>query len=362
VTKAQPDINDTLRDEGSDAVRARHDRAQDFVAGKGNGKAASKSQPLRMEALATMTFDPIKYVVPEIIIEGLTLLAGKPKIGKSWLILHAALAVARGGFTLGEIHCAEGDVLYCALEDNPRRLQSRLLKWCGLPPWKARLEFYCELPRLAAGGLTILEDWIKSKPHPRLIVIDVLAMVRPVAKTKEQTNYEADYAAVLQLRQLANKYGIAIVAICHLRKADADDAFDTVSGTLGLTGAPDTILILKRDASGGFVLHGRGRDLVEIEKAMEFDADICIWRIIGEASAVRRTSERNTILYAIKEATEPLSPSDVAAATDMKVANVKFLLRKLLEEGAIERVGHGRYQVQKAAFQLWPVTAMESAK
>ena len=72
-----------------------------------------------------MTFDPIKYVVPGYIVEGLTLLAGKPKIGKSWLLLHAAIAVARGEFALGNVHCIEGDVLYCALEDGPRRLQSR---------------------------------------------------------------------------------------------------------------------------------------------------------------------------------------------------------------------------------------------
>ena len=76
-----------------------------------------------------MTFEPIKYVVPDaVIVEGLTLFAGKPKIGKSWLMLHAAFAVATGGFTLGEIHCPAGDVLYCAMEDSLRRLQSRLKK------------------------------------------------------------------------------------------------------------------------------------------------------------------------------------------------------------------------------------------
>jgi RecA-family ATPase len=57
---------------------------------------------------------------------GLSLLAGKPKIGKSWLLLHAAIAVANGGFTLGEIHCKQGAVLYCALEDNERRLRERI--------------------------------------------------------------------------------------------------------------------------------------------------------------------------------------------------------------------------------------------
>src|SRR5262249_38352115 len=93
--------------------------------------------------LSAMRFAPIKYVVPGIIVEGLTLLAAKPKMGKSWMMLHAAVAVSRGGFTLGEIHCAEGDVLYCALEDNPRRLQSRMTKLFGMQEWPARLSFRC---------------------------------------------------------------------------------------------------------------------------------------------------------------------------------------------------------------------------
>jgi N6-adenosine-specific RNA methylase IME4 len=364
--------NGSVKDDGARAAR------KTIASGLGNGKQHPRSpperdqrqrrsreprpshdsksnrprfpRPLNIEVLSTMTFPPIKNVIPEIIVEGLTLLAGKPKIGKSWLVLHAALAVARGGFTLGDIHCAEGDVLYCALEDNPRRLQARLIKLCGLPPWNIkRLDFYCELPRLADGGLAILEGWIRSKPQPRLIIVDVLTMVRP-QKKKDQTNYESDYAAVLQLRELAGRHGIAIVVICHLRKGDSDDAFDTVSGTLGLTGAPDTVLVLKRDAaSGAIILYGRGRDLVEIEKAMVFDQGTCVWRIAGEASAVQRTIERASVLRVVDDAGEPLSPSDVAAATGMKVANVKFLLRKLLEEGVIEKVGYGKYRTQKEA-------------
>src|SRR5690349_11065042 len=76
--------------------------------------------------LQAMRFPPIKYVVPGYIVEGLTLFAGKPKLGKIRLLLHAAIAVARGGYTLGDVHCIEGDVLYAALEDNRRRLQRRM--------------------------------------------------------------------------------------------------------------------------------------------------------------------------------------------------------------------------------------------
>ena len=84
----------------------------------------------------------------------------------------------------------------------------------------------------------------------------------------------------------------------------ADDPFDTISGTLGLTGAPDTILVLDRDRSGSFVLHGKGRDLIEIEKAVTFDQDSCTWCIAGDAAVIRRSAERNAILGAIREAGE----------------------------------------------------------
>jgi RecA-family ATPase len=306
------------------------------------------AQAGNLEALKIMTFAPIKYVVPGIIVEGLTLFAGKPKIGKSWLLLHAGIAVARDGFTLGETHCIEGDVLYCALEDNERRLQSRVTKLLGITPdWPARFCYVCEMPRLANGGLDYIKNWIASKPNPRLIIIDTLAMVR-APKKRDESNYDADYAAVLELRKLANETGVAIVLVHHLRKADADDAFDTVSGTLGLTGAPDSVLVLKRDTTGTIVLHGRGRDLVEIEMAMAFDRETCLWRIAGDADQVRRSTERAAVLQAIEEAGEPVGPNDIASATGMKAANVRRLLGKLVKEGAITKATYGKYRAKAA--------------
>jgi RecA-family ATPase len=298
---------------------------------------------LNAKDLSAMSFQPIKYVVPGVIVEGLTLLAGKPKIGKSWLLLHAAVAVARGGFTLGDIHCKEGDVLYCALEDNPRRLQSRLRKLIGTTePWPPRLNFLCEMPRLTEGGLATVKGWIEAAEQPRLVIIDTLAMVR-TPKKRDESNYDGDYSAVKDLRNLAHEAGVAIVLVHHLRKADADDAFDTVSGTLGLTGAPDTILVLKRDTSGNIALHGRGRDLVELEKAVSFNKEACTWTIMGDAHEIRLSGERRTILQALTEAGEPLGPNTIATATGMKATNVRRLLLKLLRDGEIKKAGYGKY-------------------
>jgi RecA-family ATPase len=270
-----------------------------------------------------LKFEAIKYVVEGIIVEGLTLLAGKPKIGKSWLLLHAAIAVAKGGYTLGQFltpdtgaKCSEGDVLYCALEDNMRRLQSRMQKLLPMSSWPKRLNFLTEMPRFGEGGLQLIWNWIQQADTPRLVIIDTLAMVKQPAK-RNQTAYDADYESVVELRKMAAQANVAIVIVHHLRKAEADDAFDTVSGTLGLTGAPDSILVLKRDSSGA-VLHGRGRDLTEIEKAMTFHSDFCRWQIIGNAQEVKRSREQEKILNVIPATGEPIGANEIAARRNVQ--------------------------------------------
>ena len=130
--------------------------------------------------LCATVFEPPNYAVPGYIVEGLTLLAGKPKIGKSWLMLHVGIAVACGSFTLDDIHCVKGDVLYAALEDNERRLQRRLRKLLNGQPAPKRLRILSagEMPRLSEGGTALIRAWIEQAPEPKLVVIDVLAKVR----------------------------------------------------------------------------------------------------------------------------------------------------------------------------------------
>jgi AAA domain len=234
--------------------------------------------------------------------------------------------------------------LYAALEGGPRRLQTRLTKLLGTRRRPPRLYFTCEMPRLTQGGLNFVKQWIEGADHPRLVIIDTLAMVRTAAK-KEVTAYDADYATVVGLRDLAREHGIAVVLVHHLRKAEADDAF-TVSGTLGLTGAPDTIMIIRRDTNGA-VLHARGRDLLEVEKAVSFSAETCAWTVLGDAADVRRSDERSAIITAFEGAgSEPLGPNQIAAATGFKAGNVRRLLGKMVTDGIIRKVGYGKYTMQ----------------
>ncbi|MCH8167159.1 MAG: AAA family ATPase [Proteobacteria bacterium] len=169
-----------------------------------------------------------------------------------------------------------------ALEDNQRRLQRRLNRIEPHLSWPAGLELNTRWPRLDQGGLKTIGEWIKSRDGAKLVIVDTLAVVRPAGRVTDSA-HSSDYAALRGLHQIASDHGVAIMVVHHLRKADADDALDTVSGSTGLTGAADTTLILtRRDSDSGVILYGRGRDLEEFETGLEFDAMACRWRDLGD--------------------------------------------------------------------------------
>lgn len=293
--------------------------------------------------LRTKTFAPLKWVAPGYITEGMTLLAGRPKIGKSWLMLDCGLAVAAGRPWWDAAPCDGGDVLYLALEDNERRLQSRITKLIGYAEaWPSTFHFATEWPKAADGGLDRLVDWITSVAKPRLIVIDVIAMFRDT-KDGATDPYAADYNAIKALQAIASEHRIAIVGVHHLRKSGAEvDPFEKVSGTMGLSGAADTVMILDRD-SNGTSMYGRGRDAPEIEKAVEFDADLCQWRVLGDAATVHVSDTRGQIIDALRDAGGPMSPADLAAATGMPSGAVRQMLFRMATDGKVRKEGRGAY-------------------
>jgi RecA-family ATPase len=294
--------------------------------------------------LQRMKLPNLAFVIPGLVPEGLTLLAGKPKVGKSFLVLDWGLAVAYGGFACGSVECKPGDVFYAALEDNPRRLQRRLRQMLPDTEWPQRLCLNTQARRINEGGLDLLKDWAESAMEPRLIIIDTLTCIRPPKRAQTENIYEADYRALEPLRRLADELKIAIVVVHHQRKMDSDDPFDTVSGTHGLTGAADNVLILDRSA-GGTILHGRGRDLEDIEKAMQFDKTTARWSILGEASDVQKSDQRKAIIEALRDG--ELSVTQLVAATRMKRNNLEVLLHKMVNAGEVVCVPgkRGRYKL-----------------
>lgn len=314
---------------------------------------ASASQPANdsqsskfvdAQTLLGMEFEPIKYVIPGYVAEGLTILGGRPKLGKSWLALDFTIAVASGGRSLGA-ECDQGDALYLALEDNQRRLQDRLRivlpKLKSLRPDLSRLSLLTEAPKIGEGLIEILDAWRTRVEDPRLIIVDTLAMVRP-PKGRNQDSYAADYAALSPLQQYAGEHRVAVVVVTHVRKMEANDPLEMISGTNGLTGAADSILVLDRSTDGP-KLYGRGRDVEEVEIALKFDGGR--WSVLGKVDDVKRSSERRKILNALRDCGSALSPKEIAEATGMKSNNVTHLLRKMVAAGEVKKDGYGTYSV-----------------
>ena len=314
-----------------------HNRAADVATGE-----SWDQRIFNAAALQTMKFPPLKWVLPDLVPEGATLVVSRPKLGKSWLVLDVAIAVTADRFTLGTLRPSPGAALYLALEDGRRRLQRRITRL--LPSfsaeWPTLLEISTEWPRADQGGLADIEVWIKSRPNARLIVIDTLAQFRP--RTNGKANYADDYAVISGLQKLASKHNIGIIIVHHDRKGEADDVFDTVSGTLGLTGAADTILVMKRQA-GTVTMSVRGRDIEEIEKALQFDKQACRWSILGDAADVQRSDSRGKILTVLKTASESMTPSEIHVATELTRDNVDKLLFRMANDGEIIKVSRGNY-------------------
>ena len=293
----------------------------------------------------------VRWAVPRIIPEGVTLLAGKPKMSKSWMALGLCVAVATGGRALGTIDVEQGEALYLALEDNKRRLHNRLGKLLGDRPAPGSLHISTEWLRLNEGGAELLNDWVAIHPNVRLVIVDTLARFKPQSSGK-RTDYDADRAAVDPLGPVAADHNVAIVLVHHLRETESDDPLDMITGSVGLTGGVDGALVLKRQRGrADAFLHVDGRDIESpTEFALKFDQSAATWTIIGDAEEYRLSEGRREIQAVLTNADEPLGPKEITAILAEKLGAsapsygaVREMLSQMVKDGQAQNLGRGRY-------------------
>ncbi|MFF1822077.1 AAA family ATPase [Kribbella sp. NPDC058245] len=295
------------------------------------------------DRLMAEEFAPPRWAVPSLIPEGLSLLAGAPKAGKSWLALNLALGIAAGGRVLGEVAVDAGEVLYLALEDTPRRLQSRMGKILGAEPAPAGLTLLTEFPTLPGGGADAIRGWLDTRPNARMVVIDVFAKMRGETPSGISP-YDADYLAMGRAKSIADTYGIAVVLVHHLRKMAADDFTAELSGTNGIVGAADTIMALKRprgEADG--VLHITGRDVDEAERAMRFDSDNGTWELLAGAAVDHTLHRTRASILAYLRQFPGASPKAISDALGDDRDTIRRTCARMADDGQLRRRDGGRY-------------------
>ncbi len=303
------------------------------------GNALAKPRALETftaSELGAMNLPEPRFACAGLIVEGLSFLAGAPKTGKSWMGLQLAIAVCLGQDFLGR-ECEKGPVLYLALEDSKRRAQVRIRKVLGHTTHPETLHVAFSCPRLNAGGVTQISEWLAVHPDARLVIIDTLARVKP-QRGKNADVYAEDSAAGDQLQKLAIDSRVSLLVLTHTRKAEADDFLAEVTGSLGLTGSADSVLVLKRPrGEGEGVLKVTGRDIEEQEIAVLFTQEN-LW--VNSGSGGRMSHERAEITEALRngcgaDGSSGMTPKQIAEAIGKNRGTVRRLLQGLRQEGHV---------------------------
>ncbi len=259
-------------------------------------KAGAQAEPLVTVSAAELqrsNLPPLKFVVRGLLPQGLAILASPPKYGKSWMVLDLGLSVAAGSPFLRHA-TAPGGCLYLALEDSLHRLKERMDKVLAGAAAPEGFHFSTHCADLSSGLMGQLEAHIKAHPNTALVVIDTFQKIRGAAGGRE-TAYGADYREVGQLKQFADRFGLCLLLVHHLRKMeDEGDVMNRISGTTGIAGAADTLLVLSRLSRGDddTTLTSTGRDIESDETVLSFDKAACRWRVMGNAQERAEQAER----------------------------------------------------------------------
>lgn len=255
----------------------------------------------RVSELEKEALPPPRHAVQGLVY-GLTLLIAKPKVGKSQLALQTGMAVAKG-YRLFDHEIDNGDddgvnfttqkgpVIYLDLEDSKARLLSRVKRLgVGIPE---DLHYTLHAPPISEGGLRRLEKDIE-RLRPSLVIVDMFQTFAGVNERSPRNAYQAEYQVMRLLWELSSTYDTPILALQHARKdvlvkGLRADPFDSISGTLGSSGAADTLLVMRDETAPSLAKNGpkvkrarlyvRGRDLSEYDVPLIGDSKTHEWKV-----------------------------------------------------------------------------------
>ena len=187
------------------------------------------------ETLMDKRLPPTKFCVDTLLPQGLCILGGAPKVGKSWFVLDLCTHVARGDEFLG-LSVTRGKVLYLCLEDPERRIQERLNTITADVP--EGLYFAMGEIIMESGICDFLRKCKQKCSELTLIVIDTFQLIR---NPTNDVSYGNDYAERRVLKALAEELGICLLLVHHLRKMNDSDPINRLSGSSGISGAVDAV-------------------------------------------------------------------------------------------------------------------------
>ena len=291
------------------------------------------------------TIPPVRPIIEDLLYEGMLLFGGKSKRGKSWLMLDLAVSVATGNPVWGHFAVPEPQpVLYVSLEDGRRRIKGRLE---NIPPEvtaRGYLQFLYNFPMLDQGGMEKLQGYIESGRY-RLIIIDVLARIEPQSKRGSEKTYLEIYDMFAPLQDLHREHPTCLAMVTHLRKADAEDIFDTLHGSVGYQGIQDALWVMDRPPQNKVaVVHTRPNEGEEQVLHVAFvDGH---WEFQGHDEEIKSARLSEGILELWQETSKRMSIAEMDKALSGprdRYQAIKKSVYRMVDSGRMIRVARGQY-------------------
>ena len=301
---------------------------------------------IHADELMDKQFENTGALIDGFIGRGVYLLAGSPKIGKSWLVLWLAHRICLGE-DVWEFKSRQCDVLYISLEDPERRIQSRVAKITRGET--GSLWFATETELMGRGFEEQISGFLFEHPSVKFIIVDTLQKVRQLRA--DQYSYAGDYEVISQMKSLADRFGITILLVHHTRKAGAADPFSTISGTTGLSGGVDGSLVMIKDErmDNRAKLYITGRDTLDMQLELLFDRASSTWQFLGYGGQ-ERIQKRDKLLgevndFLIDEGPFHGTASELltllSARTELQIKSANALTRLLNPQKSLLQYEYG---------------------
>ena len=290
--------------------------------------------------LEAKEIEPLRWTVPDVIPQGLVVLAGAPKAGKSLLIQQISYAVAMGGPVMGKFPSIQGSVLHLALEDTEARFklrmeaQKKLLHDAKAP---VALQYATEWS-FFPNAVDDIRSWCEATPDARLVVIDTMAKLFDEEKKSNGNVYRSEYREMTAFHKIAREFKLAVVIITHLNKASSGnnktDPMMKVSGSAGVTGAADLVWTFERKSRDGMEakIQSMGKDLADTIYRLHYDADHMSW-ICDNFEDAQQTNQISSLVkeYFAKIGNVRVTANQVADDIDKSRSHVAKALKELAD-------------------------------
>ena len=296
--------------------------------------------------LLSKEINPVVWAIPQLLPAGLAILAGRPKVGKSWLALQICQSVVTGGRVFDK-PVEKGRILYLALEDNEGRLQRRMLaqRWprdAGGADFILPEAFREQIQYLNSGGGNRLAKLIRDECY-RMVVVDTFSR----ALKGDQKDEQDMTAAMAPLQETALALQIAVVLIDHHKKpmfASDPNPVDDILGSTAKGAVPDAILgLYKEPGKHGAKLAIVNREADELTLKLEFDRETCCWQCEGEAFEIEITERRKEILDTLRMFEAPAQLARIAKSVGQPESNTFVRLQDMVNAGTVLRITEGNH-------------------